>query len=221
MEAARVERNLQREVVFRARRLIFSDLADFGGPPTLDEEQRQLQSDERAAREMLPVLGRSIASAGGPELLAAAFGDARDQWERRIPGLLAFGARTHSELSALAPHPVAGEVPGRASALFQVAASLLDWIGDEAGGGGELRAALPPDEFRVFCRDPRARCEIACRLGRSAGPAATAFAAILRSSLDLADEAGSDASRLGRRDPDSRAQASIASYRDFRRAMIG
>src|SRR5687768_16445826 len=118
MDPALAARNLQREVLFRARRLIFSDLADLGGPPTLHEERRQLLADDTAARLMLPVLDDALAAGGGAELLAGAFGDARGQWERRVPGLLAFGNRTHSELAGLAPRSSTCDAPASASALF-------------------------------------------------------------------------------------------------------
>lgn len=196
MDSARLEWNLQREAVFRAKRIIFSELADLGGPPTSVEELRQLAADAHAADAMMPVLRDVLESAGVPGILAAVQGEASGYWEGRAPGLMAFGARTHAELASLAPSASRHPGPVRASALFQLAASLLDWLGDEAGGGDELAAALPADLFQQFCADRTVRRETTCRIRCSATGGTAAFATLVGACLDIAGDAGGDASRV-------------------------
>ena len=196
MDPARIEWNLQREVVFRAKRVIFSELTDLGGPPTSVEELRQLGADAQAADAMMPVLRDVLDSAGLPGILGAIDGEGRGYWEGRAPGLMAFGARTHSELAALAPSGSRHPGPLRASALFQLAASLFDWLGDEAGGSDELAAVLPTELFRQFCADRRVRRETTCRIRCGATGGTAAFVTLVGACLDLADDAGGDASRV-------------------------
>lgn len=185
--------SLQRVALIRARTVIFSGILDLGGPPTSVEEERQLAEDARMAELMTAELRDVLTTAGVAEALAGAFPtDQRDYWNARVPALLSFGARTHSELGRLARRASSAPRATRAAAVFQLAASLLDWIGDEGGGGADVMRWVPVSTLEQMARDPRVRWAVLADARRNAHQATAAFAMLLGVLIDLVEDLPGD-----------------------------
>ena len=188
---------LQRMALMRARTVIFSGILDLGGPPTVLEEEHQLAEDARVAQRMTAELREVLGAAGADDILVGAFSPSqRDYWNARVPALLSFGARTHGELVRLAPGTSGDARATHAAAVFQLAASLLDWIGDEDAGAAEVIRCLPVPMLDCMVRDPRAARVLAARARREARPATAAFVQLLGILIDLVREMPGDTDRF-------------------------
>jgi hypothetical protein len=188
---------LQRVALLRARTVIFSGIHDLGGSPTENEEARQVAEDARMAERMTAELRETLAAAGVASVLASAFpASQRDYWSARVPALLSFGARTHSELVRLAPRAIDDAKATSAAGIFQLAASLLDWIGDEDGSGTDVIRWLPTSTLDCIVRDPAAKWALMGRLRRDARPSTAAFVALLGLLIDLVHELPGDTDRF-------------------------
>jgi hypothetical protein len=188
---------LQRVALMRSRTVIFSGILELGGPPSVIEEERQVAEDARMAERMTAELREVLRTAGADGMLAGALPESqRDYWNARVPALLSFGARTHAELIRLAPQ--ASDRPGatQAAAVFQLAASLLDWIGDEDGGAADIIRRVPPSTLECMVHDARARCEVSALVRREGRPATAAFVALLSVLIDLVRELPGDTDRF-------------------------
>ena len=188
---------LQRQLLMRARGALFARLASVGGVPTVEDDAEQSSLDARATREMRRALQPVLAEAFVDRALSA---DDRDYWAARAPALLCFGARQHEALAALVARPGDSATVSRgaeATALFQLAASLLDWIGDERGGGDEVARLLPAGALAPLVTDARARDALRDRAHR-ASAIGHAFVTTLAALLDRIALAPGDPSRLAR-----------------------
>ena len=179
---------LQREVLFRARAVIFTDLAELGGIPTWREECRQVAMSARA--------GAGITRSLGPTVLDAPFArvppEQREYWRIRAPVILAFGARMHAQLTRLSARPVGDSRLLQASGLFQLTASLLDWIADEDGGGAEIKAWLPVAQFSRLDAEPAFRRALVVDSQREARATTAAFISLLSALVERLHEVPSD-----------------------------
>lgn len=188
---------LQRVALMRARTVIFSGILDLGGPPTAIEEERQLAQDARMGERMAAELRALLRSAGADVIRAGAIpASQRDYWNARVPALLSFGARTHAELIRVAPNASNHPNATRAAAVFQLAASLLDWIGDEDGGAADIIQWIPPSSLEHIVRDARARRALLACVRREGRPATAAFVSLLSVLVDLVRDLPGDTDRF-------------------------
>lgn len=188
---------LQRVALMRARRVIFSGILDLGGPPTSVEEERQLAEDTRMAEVLTADLRDVLANAAPGGFFAGSF-DAqhRDYWSARVPALLSFGARTHGELVRLAPRTRSERNATRAAALFQLAASLLDWSGDEDGGASDVIHRLPVSALECMVRDARERNAVVARVQHDGRPTTATFVALLSVLIEIVHRLDGDTNRF-------------------------
>jgi hypothetical protein len=171
---------LQRQLLLRARGALFARLEALGGVPTIADDAAQAALDERATRDMCDALGGVLVDAFGHPALSVAH---REYWAGRAPAMLGFGARLHGELARLAPARGDDRRAAQAVALFQLAASLLDWIGDDEGEGAEVAGLIPMHGLPRLVGDPAARDDL-LRRARRAGGSARAFATVLVALLE-------------------------------------
>lgn len=178
----------------RARGALFTRLATFGGVPTIADDAQQAALDARATRDMARALRHVLVDAFTHSTLARSH---REHWTTRAPAMLCFGARLHAELARLTRQPGNDPRPVRSVALFQLAASLLDWIGDEQDGAAEVVRLLPAGQLPPLVVDAAARGDV-MRRARYAGGTALAFATVLVALLDRVAQLPADAvSRAG------------------------
>ena len=180
---------LQRQLVLRARRALFADLDDLGGVPTLADDAAQAALDARATRDMCEALQGVLDRAFTRGTLTPA---QREYWLARAPAMLGFGARLHGELTRLAARPAADPRPAQALALFQLAATLLDWIGDEQCGGAAVARLLPIGQLPGLFGNAGRRRRLLRRARAADGPT-HAFACVLVALLDLVAQLPADA----------------------------
>lgn len=173
---------LQRQLLLRARGALFARLESLGGVPTVADDAHQDALDARAAGAMGRALRGELQDA-----LAHLAPVQQEHWVARAPAVLCFGARQHDELARLAA-PASTDACDAAPivALFQLTASLLDWIGDEHDEGTEVARLLPAGALPPLVGDGCARDDL-LRRARDAGGAARAFATLLVALLERAE----------------------------------
>ena len=177
--------SLQRQLLMRARGELFARLAGLGGVPTIADDTEQAALDAQATRDMCRDLRDVLADAFVHASLTA---EHRDYWAARAPAMLCFGARQHGELTRLVASAHSDAHAARTVhtvALFQLAASLLDWIGDDAGGGAEMANLLPAGALPGLVVDAERRAEL-CRGAERCSGMARAFVTVLVALLERA-----------------------------------
>ena len=179
---------LKREVLFRARAVVFTDLTPLGGIPSWREECHQAAMTARAGARAMRSLGASMVETPFLQLPR----EHRNHWEVRAPVVLSFGARMHGELARLSPARSCTATLSPLSGLFQLLASLFDWVGDEDGGGAEIATWLPPDRFSQLFADRLSRRALVSASQGDARPATAAFIALLAALVDGVHDAGRD-----------------------------
>lgn len=183
----------QREILFRARCQIFSTVDDLGGAPTMDEEEQEGAIDSALGAVALANLSAGLMRLGTVGTIASAFsGDTQRRWQARTPGVLAFGARVAYELVQISPDIGKRQAAQWAAGSFQLAASLLDWIGDEGGGGDEVQTWLPPERMESLVMSATARKAFLGETGSRCTPSTQAFFAVLCLSIEAAQNVTDD-----------------------------
>lgn len=172
---------LQRQLLMRARGALFVRLHALGGVPTIDDDAEQEALDMAATRDACLALRDVLAEAFAACMLSPVH---REYWAMRAPAVLCFGARLHGELARLVPRQVADPRATQATALFQLAASFLDWIGDEQAEGAEVARLLPAGALPSLACDAPARDDLRHRARDTASGAARAFVTLLVALLD-------------------------------------